>query len=127
MPKIFQISAQESRRKKKEYMDCLERRMQSLVEELDAYKHRFTNLEGQNISLRSQVQQLQIFLIIFGQSNNHKYSVWMKKVEMAKDFGGTIPPKSYPSHQRGTSVGWYNPTPPPSLKGRSPSQRSWEG
>ena len=57
--KIFQISAQESRRKKKEYMDCLERRMQSLIEELEAYKHRFTNLEGQNISLRSQVQQLQ--------------------------------------------------------------------
>ena len=56
---IFQISAQESRRKKKEYMDCLERRMQSLIEELEAYKHRFTNLEGQNISLRSQVQQLQ--------------------------------------------------------------------
>jgi len=53
------ISAQESRRKKKEYMDCLERRMQSLIEELEAYKHRFTNLEGQNISLRSQVQQLQ--------------------------------------------------------------------
>ena len=40
-------------------MDCLERRMQSLIEELEAYKHRFTNLEGQNISLRSQVQQLQ--------------------------------------------------------------------
>ena len=57
--RIFQISAQESRRKKKEYMDCLERRMQSLIEELEAYKHRFTNLEGQNISLRSQVQQLQ--------------------------------------------------------------------
>ena len=55
----FQISAQESRRKKKEYMDCLERRMQSLVEELDVYKTRFTNLEGQNMNLRSQVQQLQ--------------------------------------------------------------------
>ena len=40
-------------------MDCLERRMQSLVEELDVYKTRFTNLEGQNMNLRSQVQQLQ--------------------------------------------------------------------
>ena len=55
----FQISAQESRRKKKEYMDCLEKRMSVLADELEAYKKRYNHLEGQNINLRSQVQQMQ--------------------------------------------------------------------
>ena len=56
---FFQISAQESRRKKKEYMDCLEKRMSVLADELEAYKKRYNHLEGQNINLRSQVQQMQ--------------------------------------------------------------------
>lgn len=55
----FQISAQESRRKKKEYMDCLEKRMQLLSDELEAFKQRYNVLENQNASLRSQLQHVQ--------------------------------------------------------------------
>ncbi len=77
---FLQISAQESRRKKKEYMDCLERKMDSLHTELSQYKTRqavqpvrkshFTKvsfafllrcfqLEDQNSTLISQVRRLQ--------------------------------------------------------------------
>lgn len=40
-------------------MDCLEKRMSVLADELEAYKKRYNHLEGQNINLRSQVQQMQ--------------------------------------------------------------------
>merc|ERR1712008_305862 len=53
------ISAQESRRKKKEYMDCLEKRMHLLSDELETFKKRYATLENQNASLRSQLQQVQ--------------------------------------------------------------------
>lgn len=53
------ISAQESRRKKKEYMDCLERKMDSLHAELSQYKAKCVALEGQNSNLVAQVKRLQ--------------------------------------------------------------------
>jgi hypothetical protein len=53
------ISAQESRRKKKEYMDCLERKMQGLNNDLESFKQKCSSLDNQNMSLRAQVQQLQ--------------------------------------------------------------------
>ncbi|XP_059078962.1 cyclic AMP response element-binding protein A-like isoform X2 [Tigriopus californicus] len=53
------ISAQESRRKKKEYMDCLERKMDSLHAELSQYKAKCVTLEGQNSNLVAQVKRLQ--------------------------------------------------------------------
>ena len=53
------ISAQESRRKKKEYMDTLEKRMHALSDELEAYKAKYAFLENQNVSLRNQLQQAQ--------------------------------------------------------------------
>jgi predicted RNase H-like nuclease (RuvC/YqgF family) len=56
---VLQISAQESRRKKKEYMDCLERKMQGLNNDLESFKQKCSSLDNQNMSLRAQVQQLQ--------------------------------------------------------------------
>lgn len=56
---IFQISAQESRRKKKEYMDQLERKVEILVNENSDYKKRVKNLEDSNASLLSQLHKLQ--------------------------------------------------------------------
>ncbi|XP_028028582.1 cyclic AMP response element-binding protein A isoform X1 [Bombyx mandarina] len=53
------ISAQESRRKKKEYMDQLERKVEILISENDDYRKRVETLEQKNASLLSQVASLQ--------------------------------------------------------------------
>ncbi|XP_068082885.1 cyclic AMP response element-binding protein A [Anabrus simplex] len=53
------ISAQESRRKKKEYMDALERKVEVLTNENTDYKKKIENLEDSNASLLSQLQKLQ--------------------------------------------------------------------
>ncbi|KAF4523209.1 hypothetical protein B566_EDAN011746 [Ephemera danica] len=56
------ISAQESRRKKKEYMDALEKRVENLVSENCEYKKKIESLEGSNSSLLSQLHKLQQML-----------------------------------------------------------------
>ncbi|XP_055854285.1 cyclic AMP response element-binding protein A [Episyrphus balteatus] len=56
------ISAQESRRKKKEYMDQLERRVEVLVSENTDYKKRVDTLEDSNASLLSQLHKLQALI-----------------------------------------------------------------
>lgn len=56
------ISAQESRRKKKEYMDTLERKVEILVTENCEYKKKIVNLEESNGSLVQQLQKLQKLL-----------------------------------------------------------------
>ncbi|CAG9859422.1 unnamed protein product [Phyllotreta striolata] len=53
------ISAQESRRKKKEYMDQLERKVEHLVTENSVYRQRIERLEDSNASLLGQLQKLQ--------------------------------------------------------------------
>ncbi|XP_073840794.1 cyclic-AMP response element binding protein A isoform X2 [Musca autumnalis] len=53
------ISAQESRRKKKEYMDQLERKVEILVNENSDYKKRVKSLEDSNAGLLSQLHKLQ--------------------------------------------------------------------
>ena len=40
-------------------MDCLEKRMHLLSDELESFKKRYATLENQNASLRSQLQQVQ--------------------------------------------------------------------
>lgn len=57
-----QISAQESRRKKKEYMDSLERKVDILITENGEYKKKIVNLEESNGSLVQQLQKLQKLL-----------------------------------------------------------------
>ncbi|XP_067613047.1 cyclic AMP response element-binding protein A-like isoform X2 [Eurosta solidaginis] len=56
------ISAQESRRKKKEYMDQLERRVEVLVNENNEQRKRCDALEHTNASLLSQLHKLQAML-----------------------------------------------------------------
>ncbi|KAK7604710.1 hypothetical protein V9T40_005896 [Parthenolecanium corni] len=56
------ISAQESRRKKKEYMDGLERKVEVLSSQNVEYKKRINSLEDSNSTLVSQVQKLQEML-----------------------------------------------------------------
>ncbi|GFT07362.1 cyclic AMP-responsive element-binding protein 3-like protein 1 [Nephila pilipes] len=56
------ISAQESRRKKKEYMDALEKKVEVLSSENSEYKKKLDSLEGNNKSLLSQLQNLQAIL-----------------------------------------------------------------
>ncbi|XP_063709957.1 cyclic AMP response element-binding protein A [Culicoides brevitarsis] len=53
------ISAQESRRKKKEYMDQLERKVELLEHANSDYKKRCDELEGSNNSLMMQLKRLQ--------------------------------------------------------------------
>lgn len=55
----LQISAQESRRKKKEYMDQLERKVEVLISENTDYRKRVDNLEQKNAGLLSQLAALQ--------------------------------------------------------------------
>lgn len=56
------ISAQESRRKKKEYMDSLEKKVETLLSENQEYKKRVDALENNNRSLLSQLQRLQVLI-----------------------------------------------------------------
>ena len=63
---VFQISAQESRRKKKEYMDGLERRVTMLTNENSSYKDRLTALEDTNRELLKELQRLQALLQLQG-------------------------------------------------------------
>lgn len=53
------ISAQESRRKKKEYLEALEKRVESFSHENNELKKKVDNLENSNRSLLSQLQKLQ--------------------------------------------------------------------
>lgn len=52
------ISAQESRRKKKEYMDQLERKVEILVSENNDYRKKIESLEDSNTNLMSQLGKL---------------------------------------------------------------------
>ncbi|XP_011067710.1 PREDICTED: cyclic AMP response element-binding protein A isoform X2 [Acromyrmex echinatior] len=56
------ISAQESRRKKKEYMDGLERRVTILTNENSSYRDRLNSLEDTNRELVKELQRLQALL-----------------------------------------------------------------
>ena len=54
----LQISAQESRRKKKEFVDTLERKVELAVQELEEYKKKCDILQKQNTSLKSQLKSM---------------------------------------------------------------------
>lgn len=56
------ISAQESRRKKKEYMDALEKKVENLSNENGDFKRRIENLNENNKSLQMQLLELQALL-----------------------------------------------------------------
>lgn len=62
------ISAQESRRKKKEYMDTLERKVETLQSENAQYKKRVDTLEDDNAALLMQLQKLQATIARRGES-----------------------------------------------------------
>ena len=53
------ISAQESRRKKKEYMDTLERRASILEDENHDFRQRLHQLEADNLALQHQLKRFQ--------------------------------------------------------------------
>lgn len=55
---VFQISAQESRRKKKEYMDSLERKYDIMQSEANSWKSKAEALQAQNAALAKQVSEL---------------------------------------------------------------------
>lgn len=55
----FQISAQESRRKKKEYMDQLERKVEILVNENSDFKKTIETLQESNNDLVAKLKKLQ--------------------------------------------------------------------
>ncbi|XP_071554320.1 cyclic AMP response element-binding protein A [Temnothorax nylanderi] len=56
------ISAQESRRKKKEYMEDLENRVTSLTDENSSYRERLNSLENMNRELVKELERLQSLL-----------------------------------------------------------------
>ena len=55
----FQISAQESRRKKKEYLDKLELRCERVEEEKERWAARCEALEARNTALQQQLDELE--------------------------------------------------------------------
>merc|ERR1712098_323755 len=63
------ISAQESRRKKKEFVDTLEHKVDVAVQDLEDYKKKCELLQKQNTSLRSQLKSLRSIL-----ANNNSMS-----------------------------------------------------
>lgn len=63
------ISAQESRRKKKEYMDALERKVETLSRENGEFKKRIEVLESNNKSLLCQLKNLQMLIGESSQKN----------------------------------------------------------
>eukprot|EP00093_Oithona_nana_P012200 12200.XXX_766739_758395_1 [CDS] Oithona nana genome sequencing. len=66
------ISAQESRRKKKEFVDTLEKRVELAVQELEEYKKKCEFLQKQNTSLKSQLKSLR------NVANNNAASIAIK-------------------------------------------------
>ncbi|GAB6029959.1 hypothetical protein CHUAL_005654 [Chamberlinius hualienensis] len=76
------ISAQESRRKKKEYMDALEKKVENLANENGDFKRKIDNLNENNKHLLLQLQELQALL---GESPN--------KISRCTQTNGTTWPK----------------------------------
>ena len=66
---VFQISAQESRRKKKEYLDKLEVRCQRVEGERERWRRRCEELEATNLRLQRQLHLLQETLVIGGKAS----------------------------------------------------------
>ena len=60
----MQISAQESRRKKKEYLDLLERKYEAIQEERNCWMRKCEELESQNKELQNQLSELKSQMII---------------------------------------------------------------
>ena len=60
---LHQISAQESRRKKKEFVDTLEQKVSLASAEVDAYKKKCELLQKQNASLMTQLNNLRAMLV----------------------------------------------------------------
>ncbi|KAI1895946.1 hypothetical protein AGOR_G00112010 [Albula goreensis] len=56
------ISAQESRRKKKEYVECLEKKVESFISENNELWKKVETLENANRSLLQQLQKLQVMV-----------------------------------------------------------------
>ena len=87
---MFQISAQESRRKKKEYMDTLEKRMELLNNEVDKFRQRCSFLEQQNGALQMQLQKLQAQLSAAAvtTSSSKSFSTPANKTSLASQVMG---------------------------------------
>ena len=62
---MFQISAQESRRKKKEYLDLLERKYEAIQDERNLWMRKCEELEMQNKELHKQLVDLKSQVIDF--------------------------------------------------------------
>ena len=60
----MQISAQESRRKKKEYLELLERKNEATEEERNCWMRKCEELESQNKELQNQLSELKSQMII---------------------------------------------------------------
>merc|ERR1711953_836147 len=83
------ISAQESRRKKKEFVDTLEKRVELAVQELEEYKKKCEFLQKQNTSLKSQLKSLR------NVANNNAASIAIKpdpdfNPEVAGTYGADV-------------------------------------
>nr|CAD7448959.1 unnamed protein product [Timema bartmani] len=65
------ISAQESRRKKKEYMDALEKKVEILVMENNDFKNKIESLEDKNAGLLNQLRTLQTLVTRGSLSGRH--------------------------------------------------------
>jgi cyclic AMP-responsive element-binding protein 3 len=82
---IYQISAQESRRKKKEFVDTLERKVEEASAELGLYKKKCEHLQKENSALVDQVKSLRAMLERKAGGNKHSF-----KMEPDEDEDGKI-------------------------------------
>ena len=72
---LLQISAQESRRKKKEFVDTLEKQVEVAAAELGQYKSKCRLLERENATLLSQLKSLQKAIIVNNVADKVKVKV----------------------------------------------------
>lgn len=69
-PLSFQISAQESRRKKKEFVDTLERQVEVASQELGEYKRKCLVLEKEKATLLVQLKSLRAMVVSSSSSSS---------------------------------------------------------
>lgn len=84
------ISAQESRRKKKEYMDTLERKYETIQDERNTWMKKCEELEMQNRELQKQLTELQSQIIDFDEMVSPNPNFNIKTIDAPIETGKAI-------------------------------------
>jgi len=121
------ISAQESRRKKKEYVETLERKVEAFSQENGDLRKKVDNLQNNNQSLMSQLHKLQSIVTKIAPTNSHSNTCLMVLVLCFAVMLGSWSPMSLSmgySSSTAPSLGSSSSVSPSSYLPSSPSSSS---